>query len=287
MDTFENHKTEAAVIEALASKQVQTVKAGHTEVLVYPRDLAVEDTEKYREEPSRGKGVKTLHTLESLIAYVLRRQATYGQDHAEVYADEPGDNIKVVLNAAKNDGTTGWGDYGAAYSLPLSEEWKAWNDGDGTAMTQVKFARFIEENVDDIVIPKNPDGEVTDPDAPSGADMLEIAKNFEAKKAVSFSGGVRLDSGSYEISYSDDTRATGGRGTLVVPAYFYIGIPVYKHGQPYKLLARFRYRVSEDGLKVWYELKKPEKTHEHAFDQVCADLTEKLKPIPVYRAATR
>ena len=66
-------------------------------------------------------------------------------------------------------------------------------------MTQVDFARFLEENMPDVV-------------EPDSAELLEVALTFEAKKSVEFSSGVRLANGQIQFQYDEVSPGHGEEG---------------------------------------------------------------------------
>jgi uncharacterized protein YfdQ (DUF2303 family) len=126
----------------------------------------------------------------------------------------------------------------------------------GKQMSQADFARFIEDNAPDCV-------------APSAADMIEIARSLEAKKAVNFSSAVRLDNGQSQLTYEETIQGTAAKGRLVVPELFDIGSPVFEGDGRYAVTARLRYRIAEGGkLSLWYDLVRPHKIIEDAVKEL-------------------
>lgn len=130
----------------------------------------------------------------------------------------------------------------ATQKLRNSEEYDRWNKIEGEMHMQDAFAMFIEENVADVV----------DPDQST---LLEICRDLEATQGVSFKSGVRLESGDRTFQYSDETNV---KGELVVPTEIKLSIPLYQGEEPREIRAKFRFRVSQQGLTLgirWHRVE--------------------------------
>lgn len=265
--------------------------------------------DQYLETPRRKTGMRELATAESFIAYVnahmLASTAIYADkdatkfeavfnDHepepreagASIEQREPTDEEKAVMPEGikmqrvtlmlEDLGAPGWGDFKATYACPVSVEWERWfknsqhaADADSKrAMTQVAFMQFLEDNLLDIIKPS------------SGA-LLQAVHSFEAKKDVAFKSATRLQDGSVVFNYSEQVNEVAQDGKLSLPEAFTILIPVFDGGAKYELDARLRYRVGGGGLKLWYELVRPHKVLEHAFNTVLEQVKAGVKA-PVY-----
>lgn len=222
--------------------------------LVIPKNHTIESLEHTLGAPLRVRATVSINDAESFIAYINKHktQATslYG-----VMGDKP--SFLAVIDDHAPDHPA-WRNHKATYSCPLSPEWLIWTskDNNAKAKTQVDFARFIEDNLLDII-------------EPTSAEMLAVSRTLEAKKSVQFASGVRLDNGDVQFTFNEETKGTAGKGTLEVPERFGIAIPVFEGGDKYAVDARFRYRISEGGqLTMWYELERPHKVIEHATKEV-------------------
>jgi uncharacterized protein YfdQ (DUF2303 family) len=273
---------------------------------------------KYAESPLRKKGSRTLSTAAAFIAYVnahkLPSTAIYSskagssfeavlndhepetreaksavlgdampqdvQEHAaavEQAAAEQGSKFTLVRVEYDALGTPGWGDFTARYNCPLSVEWQRWNKHSQHAadtagkrgMSQVDFMQFLEDNLLDIVKPA------------SGA-LLQAVHSFEAKKDVAFKSATRLQDGSVTFAYTENVNEVAQDGKLSLPSEFTICIPVFDGGAKYEIDARLRYRVGGGGLTLWYELVRPHKVQEHAFNTVLAEVKDGVADVPVY-----
>lgn len=83
-----------------------------------------------------------------------------------------------------------------------------------------------------------------------------------------------MQSGETQLNYTEQQNATAGKkGQLAIPDTFHIGIRVYDNlGQPYKLGARFRYRINGGNLALGYRLTRPKDVLQAAFDDVVAEV---------------
>lgn len=61
-------------------------------------------------------------------------------------------------------------------------------------------------------------------------------------------------------------RNTGRSGALTIPREFQLGLRILKNGGGYKLRARLKYRLGGGAVKFWYELDRPERAVEDAFN---------------------
>lgn len=221
---------------------------------VIPNDFKIEDLEKFLDVPTRKRGTFQFHDTASFIAYVNLHK---GADTAIYATLKDSGQLQIPTFAAVIDeyskDTTAWRGHKATYECRLSPEWKIWMDKNKKPGGQVDFAQFIEDNTPDIV-------------RPEAAEMLEIAKSLEAKKAVSYKSGIKLENGDTQFQYTEETVGkAGGNGTLEIPSEFVIAIPIVVNGPKIEMKARLRYRITEGVLQFWYDLERPHKIVEAAF----------------------
>jgi hypothetical protein len=69
----------------------------------------------------------------------------------------------------------------------------------------------------------------------------------------------------------------GERGTITVPGAFELGLRVFDDCEPYRVKARFRYRLSGGVLSMGYHLDDPARKHRDAVTQVVAKAEEACK----------
>jgi uncharacterized protein YfdQ (DUF2303 family) len=222
-----------------------------TPVAVVPTGYQLHRMENLLDTPTRAKGTTKLFDADSFIRFV-EPYVSVGDVVKLFYVIDPKPEFVAVLNAAL-PGRPDWGDLRAEYAAPLSKEWQAWAAMDGKAMNQQQFALFIERNLLDIA-------------EPSGAEMLELSLNFQAKKNVNFASGTRLSNGQTQLVYEETIQSKAGeKGQLSIPDEIVLLLPVFegsKMGD--RLTAKFRYRIDGGKLDMWYELVRPHKVLEVA-----------------------
>jgi len=145
------------------------------------------------------------------------------------------------------------------FSPRLSKDWLVWTKRNTYKMSQYEFALFVEDQVDVI-------------SDPSGAEMLDIATKFKVIRKAHFSKGVNLNSGEIQFTFNSANE----KGTIEVPAEFKIVVQVFEYGEHYELTARLRYRLTDDELIMWYELKRPDLALDKAIESLDAGICKSL-----------
>lgn len=249
-----------ACATAVAVSDPKRVNPEDVPFVVIPNDHDVIKLEDTLLNPLRTRAKVQINAADSFIAYIAKHKtaatALYG-----LMGEKP--SFLAIIDDNLN-GIAAWREHQVRYACPLSPEWLVWTskEHNGKAKSQVDFARFIEDNLLDII-------------EPTAADMLAVSRTLEAKKSVQFNSGVRLDNGDVQFTFNEETKGTAGKGTLEVPERFGIAIPVFEGGDKYMVDARFRYRISNGGeLTMWYELERPHKVIEHATKEVWAAIAD-------------
>jgi uncharacterized protein YfdQ (DUF2303 family) len=211
--------------------------------------------------PARKKGLVYLHDADSFIAFI---KAEGSLASCRIYALTDYLQSRLQLTAILNDHeqeTPHWRDYRAIFQPTLSEEWKLWtaHSGKDKAKNQVEMATFIEDNLKDIASAEG---------YPTGAQMLQMATQFEARQDIIVKSSIRLESGAVEFTYinkeDDPTIAK-----MQAFDRFRIGIRVFLNGEGYPLTARLRYRTLGGGkLSFWYDLVRPDVVFQDAATKV-------------------
>lgn len=242
--TTDNLQTVLDAGAALAA--VRSATPGADPFVIIPAGYVREDLERTLPVPLRYRGHTGLNDAPSFIRFV---NEFFGLQ-SKLYGTIDPPKFVAVFNANSKEGT-GWADHSASYDCPLSIEWRKWSASNGKVMTQTDFAKFIEDNALDI----------TDP---ASADMIDISRTIEAKKKVNFASGIRLADGSNELTFEEAIEGTAAKGRLKIPEVFTIAIPVLDGGDRYAVQARFRYRISDGKLALWFDLVRPHKVLEDA-----------------------
>ncbi|MDT4806982.1 hypothetical protein FQZ97_398220 [compost metagenome] len=245
-------------------------------IALVPDGVSIQALEQHLPAPVRIRQRLTVLDAATFIAYVRR----FTSPAAAVFCNGPeGRTFTAVLDYHQPE-QPAWANHSATYRCPTTIEWGRWQEKDGKRMSQADFAEFIENNVRDIVQPEK------EPRAPSAADMLEISRTLEAKKNICFRQGIRLDNGQVQLTYNEqiDGRA-GETGQLTIPEQFFIGVKPFLGGDAFLVAARFRYRIQEGQLAMWYELIRPDKVLEEAYGAVRKQIQEGIDQVPMYEAS--
>lgn len=269
-------------------QDVPIIRNPEGEVLVMPPA----DFDAYRSQPLYISGTAQLGSLDSLIDYTNRHK----DSDSVVFADDDrkAPSITAVLDYHKQggpaDGGQRFGRHQAKFGLPLSDQWKAWASLNGQAITMPNFARFLEDQIVDVmpvgmielsasqekfVEALGGRSKIADP-----ARLLELATGLRIYENSQASQVVNLASGEGEITFtSNHTDAQGG--TLNIPKMFVIAIPVFKHGDLYQIVVRLRYRKQGE-ITFVYEMWRDDLVFDHAFDEA-ADKVKAATSLPVFR----
>lgn len=229
-------------------------KVGDLPFVIVPDGYKHVSLEKLLPYPLRKRGTVNLDDAKSFISYVEDHSTT---DRSVIYlkATPSAGTFVCVLDGHKTDSDdAGWGEHRVIFAPQPTVEWLKWSGSDKVKMSQVKFAEFLEENLPQIV-------------NPTGAQMVEIALELQAKTNVEFSSGLRLQNGNHSIKYEEVTEAKG-KGDLEVPGEFEIGVVLFEGGTAYRITARLRFRIEQKQLFFWYELVRPHLVVKDAFQGI-------------------
>ena len=215
--------------------------------------------ERTKDHPRRKTGAVTLAQHDSFTAYL----AKHGMPETELWADIDKDRVVAVINAhgpasgdPDDEGTAGWGDHRAVLQLVTTQDWRDWTGNSGKLVGQQEFAEFVEQHLPNFL-------------RPSAADMLELAQTIKGSTKASFESSKRVKSGETSIEWREETTAAAGKkGALEIPDTIDLGIQVYEGGTPYRLVARFRYRIGGGTLLLGYVLERAGDVKRDAFGQV-------------------
>lgn len=214
--------------------------------------------------PERKTGTVKLNDADSFISYY--RMHSNG---APIYGSLQPAQFVAILNDHTKE-YAGWRDHRAIFTVAMSPEWTVWKNHDGSGKTfgsNEAFALFLEDNAPDII-------------QPDAAKMLQIALNFRVHADVRFSLAQRLQDGHIDFGYQNVVSASAGSsagGKLQIPEQFRISIPVFAgiDAKKYQIDARFRYRLREGTLSIWYELIRPQKVMEQAFKDLWKQIDDR------------
>jgi uncharacterized protein YfdQ (DUF2303 family) len=244
---------------AIAGPQSPDTNPLSTPFVVVPNGYQVTDLSglvgRLLEAPRRIKQAVTCFDVPSFITYVSRflgAGTTLFSDIRQLRClailDYHGPSVPGVPEPH-------WCEHRATLQLRHTPEWLTWFNASGMAKTQTDFATFIEDNLPDIA-------------EPAGATVLEIVRQLEVRKSVSFSGAVRLDNGQHQLSYQEDVQGSSAKGSLTIPETFTLGLEPFDGSAKYRITARLRYRMAEGKIALWIDLLRPQDVLDSAWEDV-------------------
>lgn len=212
-----------------------------------------EHLDQFRDAPRRKQGSFTAHTGDAFISYMEKHVTPT----SELWADITSRSVSAVINAHdKTGGEAGWGDHTLKLQLQHTPAWAAWANLDGKWLSQVQFAELLEERFLDVV-------------SPDAATLTEVARTFKATKSAAFESEHILSSGQVQFGYREEIDAKAGRkGNLDIPEAFTLGLTPFEGGKPYQVLARLRFSIDDQKLRIRYVLDRPSEIVRAAFDEV-------------------
>ncbi|MFE7128916.1 DUF2303 family protein [Streptomyces sp. NPDC057617] len=207
--------------------------------------------EQYLDTPKRKAGTTVVRDVPSFMAYFDK----HADKNSELYADVERRTITAVLDAHTGQDAR-WGRHRLELQLRHTTAWTAWTGMDNRLVPQDKFADFVEDNLVDFV-------------EPTAATMLELAESFEATTTAEFQSSQRLDSGQRKFAYTEDVQAKAGhRGEITIPATLTLALKPFEGTEPYKVLARFKYRLDKGNLTLGFKIERPEDILAAAFADI-------------------
>lgn len=256
-----------AALERSQAIPVEDVEAGLiARVLESGQRLEVVDLEHALATPHACRGAATIYEPADFVSYVNR----LGSASTTVWADPDRSTITAVFDDHTDAATAGWRRHRAVLVARRDPEWVAWLGRDNRLGSQEEFAEFVEEHLSAIV--------PSVPGDPEAADMLEVARSFQAHRSASFERGTRLQSGDVQLRWVETTTASAGsKGHLEVPERFNIRVAPYLGVAPVDVTARLRYRISDGHLRIGYSLHRPDLVQQEAFDRIRSIVAEHAK----------
>ncbi|TDD68589.1 DUF2303 family protein [Actinomadura rubrisoli] len=254
MNTDTTRTENDAIVEqarqAAGPALLDTAAGGELAVFHTPTGLEVVDldADKYArraDRPRRKQGTTVVRDVRSFAQYYRK----HSDEHSEVYVILDEGLIIAVLDAHQPEpDAPRWGDHVLQLRLTPTEAWQRWGAQNRRLLPQVAFAEFLEDNLDDLASQPVP-----------AAEVLEIARTFQARTKVSFSSGIVQASGDIRLKYEETTDATGGaRGELTVPNEFAVALAAFDDTDRYLIRARLRHRIEGGNLRLMYILDRPE-----------------------------
>lgn len=232
------------------------------------------DLEAYLANPRRTRATAAFGDAMSFLDYVKRHAA----DNTVAWCKFDPQTFALSFLAVIDEhakGLAGWRSHRASFTPDMSAEWKAWKGMNAKAMPQVTFAEWLEEHADDITAnAKIAEG------LPTSLQMLTMATNFQVNEERVLKSAVRLNSGGVRMTYIADPD-TGTTAEMQMFERFAIGIPVFHGGEPFGIIARLKYRLNSGKVSFFYELTRPDRSHQDAAMDLIKFVREGLGGVPL------
>jgi uncharacterized protein YfdQ (DUF2303 family) len=244
--------------------------------------------DEYRTAPERRKGTAVLTSVESFVAHVNRFKD--GDSAIFVDRDPAHPSLTAVLDYHRRgaDGSPQFGEHRSKYAFPISDAWKSWHDKNGEEFSQAELAQFIEDNLADVAVPD------IARESDRAQTFMSVFKSTFAgpEKLLALSRALTVHVGekveqavnpaSGEVTLRFESTHTANQ--TQIPTAFILTIPVFRDGDVYILVARFRYRVRGGAVTLWYNLHKPDEIFDDALRAVVKKVIDSTS-LPVLAGA--
>jgi uncharacterized protein YfdQ (DUF2303 family) len=211
--------------------------------------------DEYREAPSCRKGTASADTLVSFIDLVNRHKdaesALFGK------TTWPAPKLTAVLDYDREGFGARNRAHRVVYAFPLTDEFKIWVNTSGKPMDQEAFAAFIEEHAVELSAPM--DGERStyeqlfkEPMA-TPSEVLSLSRHLEVFVSAKAKQGIRLQTGERVVEFTEEHQNAKGE-KVVIPGIFMVSVPAFIDGDPVRIPARLRYRISGGDITWFYQL---------------------------------
>lgn len=211
--------------------------------------------DEYRGTVPVRKGTATVETLASFINLVDRHKDDQSAIFGKIGWPEP--KLTAVLNYDATGATARFGDHRVVYAFPLTDEFKAWVNGNGKQMDQEVFAAFLEEHAAELAAPM--DGERSTYEqlfkevCATPSELIALSRHLEVHVNAKAKQGIRLQTGERQIEFSEEHVNAKG-DAIVIPGIFMVSMPAFIDGEAVRIPARLRYRISGGSIKWFYQL---------------------------------
>ncbi|HWL29593.1 MAG TPA: DUF2303 family protein [Burkholderiaceae bacterium] len=232
--------------------------------VIVPKGYEIANLQYMMDKPARNKRNALLGDEQSFIAFVNRQKT----ENTDLYYGVNPPRFKAIFNGSRA-GAPDWEDDTATFQCECSPSWLEWESHDREPMNQEAFSLFIERNLPDII-------------EPEAASLLEIVTTLQAKKKVNFVSGLRLSNGANQFTYEEQIDGSAAKGNLQIPESIFLGMPVFVNGVHYRVEAKFRYRIHDGRLSMWYELVRPHVIVEDAVSELREKIAKEAGIVPLH-----
>lgn len=271
-------------VELLDTIKPQNIEFFERRFLAVPKGAEVKeitvDLENLLPTPRRTKALAKFSDSASFVAYV-KRHAT---EKTACWLDFNPQNYDLMFKAVIDEitkGSASWREHVAVFQPEMSAEWKAWIGKDKNIFGQLEFAEWIEEHADEITVPTLPDGSQRT-GLPTSLQMLAMATNLNLTNDFKLASNVSTQSGGVKLEFIDQENEET-RKAMELFKLFCIGIPVFQGAsQAWGIDARLKYRRNGSKAMFFYELVRPDRTHQAAALKLIEEVRAGLGELPIF-----
>lgn len=252
---FDKYKDLVHLSHLIADLEIWNPGGEHPQI-VAPEGFQVLTLASKANAPDRIRATPTFWDVDSLVAYAQRFGAGEGDFEGVVFGDRSTRKVTAILDYPTAEGPD-WAQHRATLTMRHTPEWMTWTSNDKKHFEQEAFANLLEKLAPDIV-------------EPDGATLMDVALSLEAKTGVAFKSAFTQKNGMKTLQYSETMEAAAGpTGSLKVPDKLVLAVKIFEGDeQPSRAEAFFRFRVTNGKLILFYELIRPERVIEAAFEEV-------------------
>lgn len=211
--------------------------------------------EEFRLAPMRRRGTATADTLRSFIDLVNRHKDENSAIFGKTSYPEP--RLTAVINYDAAEVAARHRDHRIVYPFPLTEEFKLWVAMNGTMMDQTTFAMFLEDHAAELAAPMDGEKSLYERDFrekfATPSELLELSRHLEVFVAAKAKQGIRLQTGERVVEFAEEHQNAKGE-KVVIPGIFIVSVRAFIDGDPVRIPARLRYRISGGDIAWKYEL---------------------------------
>ncbi|MDD9317906.1 DUF2303 family protein [Acinetobacter lactucae] len=253
-----NHNIETAYNLGMQSLKQAPKVLDAIPFVVLPEGSKVHKFEEVLDRPLNLQQSVNLHTAKDLISYVNR----FADNNSVIFVDIMAGRVKAILDYHEAIAVNGYNSnalqrncsHVAYFIVDKTTEFKKIEENSGRKFFQQDFALFLEDIMPYIA-------------EPVATELYEIVQTLSAKTNIDFKSGIRTNNGEVTLTYNENIEATAGReGKLTIPEEIKFGIQIHRGGNHYALPARFRYRVTNGNLTLWYDLDQLEKAIQNSME---------------------
>lgn len=259
----------------IGSEVLQRISSAHADkvqealdglAVLVPEGYKLEDLEQFRESPRNIRKRLSAHTLEGFVDYINK----FATDNTVIFAHPVEADMEAVFDY-HSPGQPRWGDHKISFRPKKSREFEKWERKNRGLLDQFDLADLVEEHAEDFYDPQP-------------ARIIEVARNFEAKKSVQFERAKSVESGDVQFTYVEET---GAKDDMVIPEDVTLRIPVFMGGKKVEISGRFRYRLDQGELKLGFVFPQLHEVKKTAAKGLIQDVQEEMEDendIPVFFA---